>query len=161
MSRTDRHRARGFTLMESMFASVVLALGVVAIATTTTASYSQERFAEERRQGTELAQQLMEQISGMPIDPPIAGAPAIKNYNGFTDTVRTGDMPTTVSTTSTTPDPSAAATTFVRRVAVQRFDSLSTANATTGQLALVTIDVTTPLGQTVRLRKLIVPVRVS
>ena len=63
-------RAGGFTLAESLIASVVLAIAIVAIAGTLAASYQQNNVRGNTTTALTLAQQLMEEIAAKPIDPP-------------------------------------------------------------------------------------------
>lgn len=66
---TDRRRratCKGFTLIESLIASVVLAVAVVGIAGTLAASYQNSRDEISSAEATQLARQLMEEISARP-----------------------------------------------------------------------------------------------
>jgi prepilin-type N-terminal cleavage/methylation domain-containing protein len=97
----DRFRRRGFTLVESLIASVVLAVAVVGIAGTLAASYQQARDQVSVAEATQLARQLIEEISARPFEVP-AGSPSnavgwsagnpnraiyddISDYHGYTD----------------------------------------------------------------------------
>ncbi len=71
----DRSRRRGFTLVESLIASVVLAVAVVGIAGTIAASHQQSKDQIAVAEATRLARQLMEEISSRPFDVP-AGSPS-------------------------------------------------------------------------------------
>jgi prepilin-type N-terminal cleavage/methylation domain-containing protein len=96
----DRGR-RGFTLVESLIATVVLAVAVVGIAGTLAASYQQTREQISAAEATQLARQLMEEISARPFAVP-AGNPNnatgwsggnynratyddVQDYHGYTD----------------------------------------------------------------------------
>lgn len=59
--------SRGFTLAESLIASVVLAVAIVAIAGTLGASYQQSNARGNTTTALSLAQQLMEEIAAKPI----------------------------------------------------------------------------------------------
>jgi len=96
-----------------MIASVVLAVAVIGISWTLAASYQQSAVRGNKTTALSLAQQLMEEISGKPMDPPsstdhggwAAGFhdrsvyDTIDDYNGYTDTssgLTTGDGVTTI-----------------------------------------------------------------
>jgi Tfp pilus assembly protein PilV len=93
-------RAGGFTLAESLIASVVLAAAVVGIAGTLAASYQQNTVRGNTTTALNLAQQLMEEIAAKPLELPAgqtnkvgwsAGQTdrrqydTIDDYNGYTD----------------------------------------------------------------------------
>jgi type II secretory pathway pseudopilin PulG len=63
-------RRRGFTLAESLIASVVLAAAVIGIAGTLSASYQQSSVRGNLNTALTLAQQLMEETAARPIDAP-------------------------------------------------------------------------------------------
>lgn len=105
---TNRHRfARAFTLVESLAASVVLAVCVVAMATALSAASQQTLVAQRLTSATSLASQLLTEISAKPLLDPndssrTPGAEFaqgesgratfdnIDDYHGYTDA--TGDM---------------------------------------------------------------------
>src|SRR5439155_9308521 len=60
----------GFTLAESLIASVVLAAAVIGIAGMLAASYQQSEVRGNKTTALSLAQQLMEEIASKPLDPP-------------------------------------------------------------------------------------------
>jgi prepilin-type N-terminal cleavage/methylation domain-containing protein len=91
---------QGFTLAESLIASVVLAAAVVGIAGTLSASYQQSSVRGNMNTALQLAQALMEEIASRPIDVPsgqtdkpgwISGQTDrtqydnVIDYNGYTD----------------------------------------------------------------------------
>jgi prepilin-type N-terminal cleavage/methylation domain-containing protein len=94
-----KHTPRGFTLIESLIATVVLAAAVVGIAGTLASTYQQQKDQVSASEATQLARQLMEEISGKPFAAPsgsnIAGWSAgnknratydeIADYHGFAD----------------------------------------------------------------------------
>lgn len=99
---TNAHRgaARGYTLAESLIASVVLAIAIVAIAGTLAASYQQNAIRGNTTSAMNLARQLMEEIAAKPIDLPAGQTnnpgwqngqtdrrqyDTIDDYNGYTD----------------------------------------------------------------------------
>ena len=61
---------RGFTLAESLIASVVLAAAVIGIAGTLSASYHQSSVRGNLNTGLGLAQQLMEEVASKPLTAP-------------------------------------------------------------------------------------------
>src|SRR5205085_9332145 len=71
MKRTQCHpmggRRRGFTLAESLTASVVLAASVVAISGAMSASYQQSSQQGETAVALDLARELMEEIASKPM----------------------------------------------------------------------------------------------
>lgn len=91
-------RARGFTLAESMIASVVLAAAVIGIASTLSASYQQSAVRGNTSTALALAQQLMEEIASKPMEVSGTNQPGwssgqtnranydtTDDYNGYTD----------------------------------------------------------------------------
>ena len=67
-------RPAGFTLVESLIASVVLAVAVVGISGTIADAYQQSRQQVYAAEATQLARQLIEEISAKPFEVP-AGSP--------------------------------------------------------------------------------------
>jgi prepilin-type N-terminal cleavage/methylation domain-containing protein len=97
--RSRRQRA-GYTLAESLIASVVLAIAIVAISGTLAASYQQNNVRGNTTTALNLAQQLMEEIAAKPIDLPTGQTnkpgwqqgqtdrrqyDTLDDYNGYTD----------------------------------------------------------------------------
>lgn len=89
--------ARGFTLIESLIASVVLAIAVVGVAGTLAASHAQAAVTEETARATALCRQLVEEIAARPLvaSDVTAGWPgqtdrasydSIADYSGYTET---------------------------------------------------------------------------
>ena len=92
---------RGFTLVESLIASVVLAAVVVGIAGTLAAAYQNAKDETSSAEATQLARQLMEEISARPFEVPVSAAnnavgwsggstnraiyDDVSDYNGYTD----------------------------------------------------------------------------
>ena len=70
ISRRRPLGAGGYTLAESLIASVVLAIAIVAIAGTLSASYQQNTVRGNTTTALALAQQLMEEIAAKPISLP-------------------------------------------------------------------------------------------
>ena len=92
------HRLRGFTLAESLIASVVLAASVIGIASTLSASYQQSSVRGNTATALALAQQLMEEIASKPMEVSGTNLPGwsagqtnranydtIDDYNGYSD----------------------------------------------------------------------------
>src|SRR5436190_20655919 len=104
--RLCRHNIRGFTLAESLTASVVLAAAVVGIAGSLSASYQQSAVHGDSAIALDLARELMEEVSAKPFDPATgatnaAGWPSvtdrtlydtIDDYNGYSDSGATIKM---------------------------------------------------------------------
>lgn len=76
---------RGYTLAESLIASVVLAAAVVGISGTLSASYQQSAVRGNLTTALQLAQQLMEEIASKPIDVPSNTTDKPGWSNGQTD----------------------------------------------------------------------------
>jgi len=97
--RHCRTRVRGFTLAESLMASVVLAAAVVGIAGSLSASYQQSAVHGDAATALDLARELMEEVAAKPFEPATgatngAGWPSvtdrtlydtIDDYNGYED----------------------------------------------------------------------------
>ena len=64
-------RRRGFTLIEAMIASVVLAASVIGLAGVLAASYQQSAIRGNTATALALAQQLMEEIASKPLELPV------------------------------------------------------------------------------------------
>lgn len=99
-NRRRRATRAGFTLIESLIASVILAVAVVGIAGTLAASYQNSREETSSAEATQLARQLMEEISARPFkiaegDADTSGCSSgntnratyddISDYDGYTD----------------------------------------------------------------------------
>jgi len=76
--RATQRGQRGFTLIESLIATVVLAAAVVGIAGTLASTYQQQKDQVSASEATQLARQLMEEISAKPFV-----APAGSNIAGW------------------------------------------------------------------------------
>jgi type II secretory pathway pseudopilin PulG len=64
MRSTDR---RGFTLAESLLASTVLAIAVIGVAATLSASHAQDSAVQTNSQAVAVARQLMEEVAAKPL----------------------------------------------------------------------------------------------
>ena len=97
----------GYTLFESLLASAVLAVAVVGISSVLAASYQQSAIRGNTGTALSLAQQLMEEIAGKPLDPPAqpdkpgwsqgqtdrSQYDTVDDYNGYTDLSNGIQMP--------------------------------------------------------------------
>ncbi|HEX8521792.1 MAG TPA: hypothetical protein VF669_06005 [Tepidisphaeraceae bacterium] len=94
-----RGRCRGFSLVEALMASVVLAAAVIGIGATLGATYKQTTVTEESGIALDLGRSLMEEVSAKPFEitsgTNAAGWPSVTNrtlydtiddFNGYTDT---------------------------------------------------------------------------
>jgi prepilin-type N-terminal cleavage/methylation domain-containing protein len=158
---------RGFTLAESLVASVVLAIAVVAVAGTLTATYQSLSAGAGTSEAVAMARQLIEEIAAKPF---FVNAPAvdsagfaggnlnratfdtIDDYHGFTDTssaikkldgatVATGSSGGGIYTRSV------SITTGVRPI--------GHTTAPAADFALVTVTVTKPSGEQIKMSQLV------
>lgn len=135
------HTQRGFTLAEGLLASVVLAMAVVAVAGALSAAGGQSGELERRTAMVTLAQELIEKIASLPVDPPansVAGFlqgntdwtsyDDINDFAGFTEQISVpvlgGGSPTLLLT---------------RTVAVQRLSAPDGLPMIDGPFARVTV----------------------
>ena len=157
---------RGFTLAESLVASVVLAVAVVAISGTLTASYQSINAGAGTTEAVAMARQLIEEISAKPFAVPSTetdnpGYPqgvtdratydTVGDYDGFTDTsaaIKTLDG----DTLSVGP---AGAGTFTRRVAITPGVRPTGHSPPAADFALVTVTVTKPKGEAVQVSQIV------
>jgi prepilin-type N-terminal cleavage/methylation domain-containing protein len=86
--RRWRDDERGFTLVETIIALVILTVGILAVATMSSATVWQVRRGQDLTNATLVAQQVMEEIAATPFDSVPAG-----NYR---DTVSMGGVRYTV-----------------------------------------------------------------
>lgn len=169
--------------MESLFASAVLAMGVVAIAGVMAASYQQEQHARDRDRALALASQTLEELSSLPLDE-FNGTAGLAAYAGYRDAVTIDDAsgrvtvssaqslrsaPTTAPTASLSAaeglavssrlaDANAAdaeSITLARSIRVKRMSTFSGATTDAGKLALVTVEVALPDQSVVSVNRLI------
>jgi type II secretory pathway pseudopilin PulG len=156
---------RAFTLVEATIASVVLSVCVVALSTTLSASYQQNRTRGQSGTAIVLAQQLMEEIASKPIDAPAgttdkpgfsAGQSdrrfydTIGDYNGYVDTASSVEL-----WDGSSVDLSDGGS-YVRSVSVQTNARPAALNGygNAGDFVLVTVTVTMPSGQRTALTQL-------
>lgn len=162
---------RGFTLAESLIASVVLAASVVGIAGSLAASHQQTEALEQRAQAVSLARQLIEEIAAKPFDDPDGTAAAlgpdtgettggaehydnIDDYDGYRDVSSPSSPTPTVQVSSTTTSSSSSSDSYTRSVSVRYRTSINGTSASYGPFALVTVQVTAPNGTTASLSQL-------
>jgi type II secretory pathway pseudopilin PulG len=155
--------ARGFTLIESLLASVVLAAAVIVVCSALAASMEHDAVAQERAVAASLARQLMEEISAKPLVDPIdgllsLGPPSgqssrsdftnIGNYHGYTDQSNGIQM-----LDGSTVQPGGSRR-YTRSVHVEHRLTSSGVPAGAGRFALVTVTATGPSGHVVKLTQL-------
>ncbi|HZZ44638.1 MAG TPA: prepilin-type N-terminal cleavage/methylation domain-containing protein [Tepidisphaeraceae bacterium] len=150
---------RGFTLVEAMIACTVLAISVIAIGSSMTASVRQSAVIEEDSTSLLLARQLVEEIAAKPFLDPDTGTTSsressrslydnVGDYDGYKDTVSAASPVTSLQ------GKTAAVTnnrTYTRAVTVEFRTSPAGSAVTTGDFALITVTVTAPTGRTVQI----------
>jgi len=148
----------GFTLIEAMFASVILAIGVLGISGTLAASYQQTIAMRQTATALSLARQLMEEITAVPDNTAPVATPSsardtftsVGQYNGYTDTS------TALSTLSGSTVDATDSQAFTRSVTVTSagagYPSIDTSSPQS-DFDLVTVTVTAPDGQSVQLQR--------
>lgn len=101
-NRTRRNR-RGYTLIEGMLASLLLAASALGIGGAMQASYEHDRYCQQRRDALESGRRLMDEVTALPLDPQQAGQPSISGLSPYSDNgvTSTGGMSTTTTTTTT------------------------------------------------------------
>lgn len=151
---------RGFTLAESLIASVVLSIAVVAITGTLTATYQSVSTSAGTSEAVAMAQQLIEEIAAKPFAVPVGftdnpGWPSgvtdrstydsLDDYDGYTDTssaIKKLDGATVAA---------GSGEIFTRSVAIT-FGVHPTGHALpAGDCALVTVTITKPSGETIKI----------
>ncbi|HEV2295821.1 MAG TPA: prepilin-type N-terminal cleavage/methylation domain-containing protein [Tepidisphaeraceae bacterium] len=159
---TDRQRA-GFTLVESLIASVVLAVTVVGIAGTLAATYQNARDQSSAAEATQLARQLMEEISARPFEVP-PGEPNnatgwsggntnratyddIQDYHGYTD------ISTSITTLGGTSQSFGSSGPYTRSVAVTTGTAPAGHAPPPTHFKHVKVTVTRPRAQAIELSK--------
>jgi prepilin-type N-terminal cleavage/methylation domain-containing protein len=153
---------RGFTLTESLIASVLLAVTVVGLCGVLAATQQNAAAGEELATGHMLARQLMEEIGSKPFGDPSDGSLVLgpepdetsralfdntDDYHGYRDS--TGAL--VMADGTVVPLDGGE---FIREVTVQYRTSPSGPNAMVGDFAVVTVSVTTPTGYTATLQQL-------
>jgi len=148
-----------------MMASVLLAIAVVGIAGPLGAASTQSRFGQERGAAIALARELMEEIAAKPLvdttttkglGPETAQGEtdrsrydAANDYDGYTDSTA---ALTNLSGAVVTYDPAAV---YTRTVSVQFRASPNGAAVGSGDFGVVTVTVTTPHKQSVKISRML------
>ncbi len=160
-SRGVRSGRAGFTLLEGLIASAILAGAVVAAASAMSACFAQTQTATEQAQAIELAGALIEQISAYPLRDPdatdnettFATFDDVGDFAGYTDTTAAGIDAMRSIDGSVLSLPHAPEMT--RRVGVEFRQQPDGARDDGGRLAMVTVVVTRPGMPTVVIRRLL------
>lgn len=155
-SPIDRRRIRrGYTLIEAMLASTLLSVTVLAISGTLSASYAQQTYAKERKNALTSGAQLMDEMTALPIDGAAVNDPSIMAYNNYSDAAAAERSKSVTNTASTSAAAAADDTTAAHRlVTVTRKTSLGGATSSTGDFAIVGVQVQTG-NQTVQFKRLV------
>jgi len=157
------NRRRGFTVYEALLASVVLAYATIAVSGSLTASDSMSQTMQQTVTATALANELLEEISAFPLANPSTGTttPAatatpgarsgfayIGAFNGYSDSG------------SSLPELNGNRINISNGLAYSRSVTVATGalpsvdnDSPSTDFALVTVKVTTPLGFTVSLQR--------
>jgi prepilin-type N-terminal cleavage/methylation domain-containing protein len=145
--RRGRRSRRGLTLLECLVASLLLALGASAVMMAVSAGMQQQRYAEEQRSATQLAQQLLEQVSARaylhPSNPDYATLEptSAQAMDGYADSVdATGENATGVDA-------------YERSISVT--DAADEGVTAIPGVGIATAVVTTPSGTTIQLRRIL------
>jgi Tfp pilus assembly protein PilV len=77
---------RGFTLIEGLIATVILAFSVVSVSAMLSAAHQQSDLLESRSRASNLALSLLEEIRARPFDPPNALSNGFANGNSTRST---------------------------------------------------------------------------
>jgi prepilin-type N-terminal cleavage/methylation domain-containing protein len=153
---------RGFTLAESLIASVVLAVAVIGISWTLAASYQQSAVRGNKTTALSLGQQLMEEIASKPMDPPTStdhggwsagytnrkDYDTIDDYNGYTDV--SSALPLNDGNSIDAGDGGS----YTRTVTVTQNAVPTGMTGTAADFMLVTVKVAMPHGQSTSLSQL-------
>lgn len=179
-----------FTLAESLIASVVLAIAVVAVSEAIVSSQQQTTFSEDDSLAVAMAKQLMEQTASLPLTLPdgTAGWPTVTNtssydtindFNGYTDKVsdavyRSNQLSAagTFSSAGLTVTPltsgavTPAAGEYVRTVSVTYPTSIYgksvlSGDFSSGDFAIVTVNVKGSAGTSVTISRILAKTTVS
>ena len=166
---TDRGRWRprrraAFTLVESLIASVVLAVAVVGISGTLAATYQQSRSQVAAAEATQLGRQLMEEISAKPFAVPpgsannaagwSAGNANRATYDDVSDYHGYNDVSTNLRTLGGATQSFGTAGPYARSVAVANGPvPVGHVSANPADFKRVTVTVTRPNGDPIVLTK--------
>jgi prepilin-type N-terminal cleavage/methylation domain-containing protein len=152
----------GFTLAESLIASVVLAIAVIGISTSLSAAYKQNSVTGDSGVALGLARELMEEVTALPFDPPSGstnqpGWPTITDrtqydtiddFNGYTDTSNA------IHTWEGSSVDAGNGTTFTRLVTVTPNALPTGLTGTASDFEMVTVTVTSPAGDSYSISQL-------
>jgi Tfp pilus assembly protein PilV len=83
----DRRRRSGFTLPEALIASVLVATSATAVSMSMSASYQHDRQLEQESAALNTGQQLLDEISALPIVQTEANGMSLLQSDGYTDIV--------------------------------------------------------------------------
>jgi prepilin-type N-terminal cleavage/methylation domain-containing protein len=164
-SRRGGAGRRGFTLVESLLAAAVLSILVAGVGELLAASYQQTMVQNQTATAIALGRQLLEEIASKPLTDPATGTTtpaatakttARSTFTGVGDYNLYTDNGASLSTLGATTLNVTAGQTYTRAVSVQlgatpSGDSVSP----NSDFALVTVTVTTPSGQTVKLQRVV------
>lgn len=157
---TDRQRPgarRGFTLVESIIASALLSVTVVAVSGAISASYAQDQYAADRAAALKSGTQLLNEVSALPLDAASAANPSIMKYASYTDEAAIGTLRSVVDGVAqavVVEDEPENRREAKRTVTVERKTSLNGASSSTGDFAIVGVNVKNGT-QTVKLKRLV------
>lgn len=156
-----RKSHRGFTLIEGLLASIVLAVAVLGIVMSLSASYQASKNLQEAGIATSLSRQLLEEIASRPyLDPTTqliapagngnrASYTSLGQYQNYTDQ---SDSITMLNGTSV---PATASGIYTRTISIDwRDDPDGTSPAANNDMALVTVTITAPSGRVFTISKL-------
>jgi prepilin-type N-terminal cleavage/methylation domain-containing protein len=146
-----RRRRAGFTLLEGLVASVILAILVLGVAGSLSAAYQESQATTANATAVILARQLADEIVSRPFDGTVVGQSGprsaftdIGNYNNYSD--NSTSIPSLgEGTVDVTGADSYRRTVSVVQGAMPSIDSVSP----TTDFAIVTVSVTCPNGQVV------------
>jgi len=161
-SRTNRRRVAGFTLLEALIAAVVLAIGVVGVSATLTASTQQSKAMATDTTAQMLARELMEEVAAKPFNPPNAGDQPgaqqgnthretydnLADYNGYQDATPLKSLAGDVIDTGD-------GVTYFRTVGVEFRNTPSGGPVSLGDFAMVTVTVKANGGRTISINRLV------
>jgi Tfp pilus assembly protein PilV len=151
---------RGFTLVEGLMASVVLAAAVIGIAGSLGAAYKQNSATEDSCVALDLARELMEEVSAKPFDTTgtnAAGWPTVsdrKLYDTIDDYNGYHDSSDAIPMWNGTNIDAGNGTVFTRAVSITSNARPTGLTGTTSDFVLVTVTVTAPSGQTYSISQL-------
>jgi prepilin-type N-terminal cleavage/methylation domain-containing protein len=142
-------RIRGFSLAESLIASTVLAVAVVAVALTTGTAFQQDQALADAATAVSLGRELMEQIASKSFS-------EIGSFNNYTDnTVARRMSPTAAIAAGTTAAAGGPGSAIYRRnVTVTYRASLDGSPTSNGDYATVQVTVETPSGRKFEMSRL-------